>query len=138
MRLTQTDTLPHPDSVLPFFRWMNSGNEGGVGYAIPPRTSTSSSAGDLGDALPAYLLNESNVMQDSRDKVLPWRLKDGWTLEHSEVEHLMDPRDRGAPSGPPGQKAAIAWSPLRRDASGWSRIRYHCVQRGNWRLREVR
>jgi len=43
-------------------------------------------------------------------------------LEHSEVEHLMDPRDRGAPSAPPGQKAAIAWSPLRRDASGWDGI----------------
>ena len=43
----------------------------------------------------------------------------GHWLEHADVEHLMDPRDRGEPSGPPGQKAAIAWSPLRRDPSGW-------------------
>jgi hypothetical protein len=46
------------------------------------------------------------------------RAGDNW-LEHADVEPMMDPRDRGEPSGPPGQKAAIAWSPLRRDASGW-------------------
>ena len=37
LELDASDMLPHTDNVLPFFHFMNNGNEGGVGFAIPPR-----------------------------------------------------------------------------------------------------
>eukprot|EP00966_Prymnesium_polylepis_P048155 1115387-Prymnesium_polylepis.2 len=44
---------------------------------------------------------------------------EGAWLDHQSVALEMDPRDRGGCCGPPGRKAAIAWTPLQRDASRW-------------------
>ena len=38
----------------------------------------------LQDTLPDYMLNETHVMADLRDRMLPWRMKDGWTQERVE------------------------------------------------------
>ena len=39
LKLNTTDNAPHTDSPLPFFKFLNTGNEGGAGFAIPPDLS---------------------------------------------------------------------------------------------------
>jgi hypothetical protein len=84
LKLNVSDNLPHTDSVLPFFKFMNSGNEGGVGYSFPPTNIPNPAMDGLADTLPDYMLNESHVMDDLRDRQLPWRTKDGWTMDRTE------------------------------------------------------
>ena len=43
------DNSPKTDSVLPFFKFMNSGNEGGLGFAMPPDFSSGSGLDYLAD-----------------------------------------------------------------------------------------
>ena len=83
LSLNVTDNLPHTDSVLPFFKFTNSGNEGGIGYNVVLDNTLNSAYGGLSDTLPDYLLNESHVMKDLKNKVLPHRMKDGWSRERS-------------------------------------------------------
>jgi hypothetical protein len=40
LRLNTTDNTPHTDNPLPFFKFLNTGNEGGAGFAIPPDLTT--------------------------------------------------------------------------------------------------
>jgi hypothetical protein len=72
--------------VLPFFRFMTNQNEGGTGFAIPPDTTVQPGFTILNDALPDFLLNESTVMEDLKDRALPWRQKTGWSATRSEKE----------------------------------------------------
>ena len=85
LRLNVSDnSYAAADSVLPFFQFMNSGNEGGIGFAFPPTNNVKPAMHGLQDTLPDYMLNETHVMADLRDRMLPWRMKDGWTQERVE------------------------------------------------------
>ena len=85
LRLNVSDnSYAAADSVLPFFQFMNSGNEGGIGFAFPPADKPKPAMHGLQDWLPDYMLNETHVMADLRDRMLPWRMKDGWTQERVE------------------------------------------------------
>ena len=44
---------------------------------------------------------------------------EGAWLDHAAVRQHMDPRDRGEPAGPPGRKAAIAWTPIVPQPERW-------------------
>ena len=81
--LNVSDNTPRTDSVLPFFQFMNDGNEGGIGFSYPPVDVPQPALKGLADSLPDYLLNETHVMRDLRDKQLPWRMKDGGTTQRT-------------------------------------------------------
>lgn len=97
LRLSTVDNRPHVDNVLPFYKFMNNGNEGGFGFSTSRDSAKVSAFESLSDALPDYLLNESHVMPDTKNRALPYRMKDGWTQERKardikvatlENEHL--------------------------------------------------
>ena len=46
------------------------------------------------------------------------RAEGAW-LDHASLYPEMDPRDCGGYTGPPGRKAAIAWTPVLHDATRW-------------------
>lgn len=61
------------DNVLPFLHFMNSGNEGGLGFGLEQDVSRSPAIDSMSDTLPEYLLN--NTLPDLRDRMLPWRAR---------------------------------------------------------------
>lgn len=56
LKLNTTDNAPHTDSPLPFFKFLNTGNEGGAGFAIPPDLSVQPALDGLSDGLPDFLV----------------------------------------------------------------------------------
>ena len=89
LRLNSSDTSPSTDNVLPFFRFLSPGDEGSVGIDLPlghlpnglkPRPAT------LGNTLPDYLIDPQHGLPDTLGKVLPWRLKDGWTSSRKPTD----------------------------------------------------
>ena len=85
IRLNSSDTSPSVDNVLPYFHFLSQGNEGTVGVDLkqPPRGLHPYPA-NLGNSLPDYLLNHG--LPDTLGKVLPWRLKDGWTSSRTPTD----------------------------------------------------
>ena len=97
--LNVSDSTPHTDSVLPFFKFMSNADEGGIGFAYPPMPPAMSGYAVLSDSLPDFLLNESHVMEDLKDRMLPWRHKAGWSASDHEPHVRTSPglrrRSRG-------------------------------------------
>ena len=56
LKLNITDNAPHTDSPLPFFKFLNTGNEGGAGFAIPPDLTVEPAFDRLSDGLPDFLV----------------------------------------------------------------------------------
>ena len=91
VRMNASNNNAATDNILPFFRFINTANEGGIGIGvnIPSQYSARDGFSALNDALPDYLLREESVIADTTDRTLPYRIKDGWTAERVATDVPM-------------------------------------------------
>ena len=87
LRLNSSDTSPRTDNVLPYFRFLSAGDEGSVGIDLrQPPSGLQPKPASLGTSLPDYLIDPRHGLPGTLGKVLPWRLKDGWTSSRRPMD----------------------------------------------------